>query len=327
MTTHAKYRNALPQLEGGWFLTDGGLETTLVFHDGMELPHFAACDLLRNPEGIDHLKAYFEPYIEQARMQGSGFILESATWRAHPDFGDRLGYTPEELAEINRIAIRMLEEIREARETEAMPMIISGCVGPRGDGYFPDQRMSAAQAEDYHATQIDTLAGTAADMISALTLNYPEEAEGITRAAALRDMPVVISFTVETDGRLPSGESLQTAIETVDAATANGPAYYMINCAHPSHFRHSFDGHGDWRQRIRAVRANASCKSHAELDNAEELDTGDPETLGLEYRALLDDMGHLNVLGGCCGTDHRHIRAIADACAGHYGHRKGLAPA
>lgn len=318
MTAQATYRHALPQLQGGWFLTDGGLETTLVFHDGIDLPCFAACELLRDPAGIARLKAYFEPYIDQARAQGAGFILESATWRAHPDIAEQLGYTRDALVELNRLAIRMLEELRAEHAGARLPMVISGNIGPRGDGYTPGRRMSADEAADYHSLQIDTFAATAADMVSAMTLNYPEEAIGIARAAHAAGMPAAISFTVETDGRLPGGETLQAAIETVDAATGGSPAYYMINCAHPTHFRDSLAGDGGWRERIRAVRANASCRSHAELDNAEELDTGNPEELGRQYREMLGLMGHLNVLGGCCGTDHRHIGAIGRACAGHF---------
>jgi S-methylmethionine-dependent homocysteine/selenocysteine methylase len=318
MHTQAKYRHALPQLQGGWFLTDGGLETTLVFHDGIDLPCFASCYLLNDAAGIAHLKAYFEPYIAQARARGAGFILESATWRAHADFAQELGYSTERLIEVNRLAIEVLEDIRAAHETDGLPMVISGCMGPRGDGYFPDKRMSAAAAADYHSAQIETFAGTAADMVTAMTLNYPEEGIGIALAAQAAGIPSVISFTVETDGRLPSGDTLQSAIEAVDNATGGAPAYYMINCAHPTHFRDSLNGAGGWRERIRAVRANASCKSHEELDNSEELDVGNPDELGQQYREMLVLMGHLNVLGGCCGTDHRHIGAIGQACASHY---------
>lgn len=316
--TRAKYRHALPQLQDRWFLSDGGLETTLVFHDGIDLPYFAACEMLREPSGIRHLKTYFEPYLEQAKTRGAGFILESATWRAHSDFAAKLGYSPTRLADLNRLAIDILVELREAHETERTPLVISGCIGPRGDGYFPDQRMSTEKAEAYHAVQIETLAATAADMVTAMTLNYPQEAIGIARAAKKAGIPSVISFTVETDGRLPSGETLKAAIESVDEATDAAPAYYMINCAHPTHFRDALAEGGAWRERIRAVRANASCKSHEELDNSEELDVGDPEELGLQYREMLGVMKHVNVLGGCCGTDHRHIGAIAQACENHF---------
>jgi S-methylmethionine-dependent homocysteine/selenocysteine methylase len=261
---------------------------------------------------------YFEPYIEQARAQGAGFILESATWRAHADFGAKLGYTPDFLDELNHGAIRLLEELGSSHETPQMPMVISGCIGPRGDGYVAAQRMTADEAAEYHWPQIETFAATAADMVSALTLNYPEEAIGIARAAETAGLPAVISFTVETDGRLPGGETLRSAVERVDTETGAAPAYYMINCAHPTHFRDSLNDGGHWKERIRAVRANASCKSHEELDNSEELDEGDPQELARQYRELLDVLDHLNVLGGCCGTDYRHIGAIGRACAGHF---------
>lgn len=316
--TQARYRHDLPQLRGGWFLTDGGLETTLVFRDGIDLPCFAACEMLRSPGRIAHLKAYFEPYLAQARALGAGFILESPTWRAHADWAGPLGYSLDELAGINRRAIAVMEEIRATHEGGVEPIVISACMGPRGDGYRADTRMSADAAEAYHRPQVENFAATAADLVSAFTLNYPEEAIGIARAARAAGIPAVISFTVETDGRLPSGESLGEAITAVDAATDAAPVYYMLNCAHPSHFRHVLDGADAWLGRLRAIRANASCRSHAELDGAEELDTGDPEDLGRQYRAILDRLGQANVLGGCCGTDHRHIAAIARACAGHF---------
>jgi len=193
-------------------------------------------------------------------------------------------------------------------------MVISGCVGPRGDGYDPAHVMSAEEAERYHAEQIRVFAATAADVVTAITMTNVPEAIGVTRAARAAGMPVVISFTVETDGRLPTGDSLKDAIERVDAATGEGPAYYMINCAHPTHFEGALAGGEPWARRLRGLRANASTKSHAELDEAEELDDGNPAELGAQYRALRDRLPHLVVLGGCCGTDHRHIGAIASAC-------------
>jgi S-methylmethionine-dependent homocysteine/selenocysteine methylase len=232
----SKYRTALPQLNGDLFLTDGGVETTLIFHQGFELPYFAAFDLLKNDEGREGLREYFQPYVKIAKDHGVGFVLESATWRASPDWAERLGYTPEALQDANRKAIELLKEIREEPETDETKLIISGCVGPRGDGYSPDRQMTEEEAERYHAVQIGTFADTVADMITAITMTHAEEAIGVARAAISAGMPVVISFTVETDGKLPTGQSLKDAIEQVDTATKNGPAYYMINCAHTTHF-------------------------------------------------------------------------------------------
>ncbi len=307
------YRNALPQLQGRQFLTDSGLETTLVFHDGIDLPCFAAFHLLQDSHGRAILRSYFERYIDMARAHGRGVVLEAPTWRANPDWGARLGYDAAALAQANRSAIAMLQELRVAHQD--VPVVISGNLGPRGDGYRVDARMSVDQARAYHAQQIEVFALTEADLVSAFTLNYPQEAAGIALAARDAAMPVVISFTVETDGRLPCADALGEAIEQVDAQTDGYVAYYMINCAHPTHFRRVLEEGGDWRQRIGGLRANASRRSHAELDESTELDTGDPVQLAAEYAELRALLPRLTVLGGCCGTDHRHVEAIAAACA------------
>ncbi len=303
----ARYRDGLPQLRDTPFLTDGGIETTLIFHDGHDLPHFAAYDLLTRDGGEEALRRYFEPYVRIARDRGVGIVLETATWRANPDWGTRLGHSPAQLAELNRRAVELLDELRAEYETDSTPIVISGCIGPRGDGYVVGEAMTAEEAEAYHATQIATFAGTAADLVTALTMTYVEEALGIVRAARAAGMPVVISFTVETDGRLPSGQALGEAIEQVDSATDGYAAYFMINCAHPSHFDAVLEPGAAWNDRVIGLRANASRLSHAELDEAEELDSGNPEELALEYVALRERLPRLTVLGGCCGTDHRHV--------------------
>ncbi|UCE86757.1 MAG: homocysteine S-methyltransferase family protein [Deltaproteobacteria bacterium] len=309
-----RYRSALPQLGGDLFLTDGGIETTLVFHEGLELPHFAAFHLLETQEGRAALRAYFRTYAELARRFGAGLVLESPTWRANPDWGTRLGYAADALAEANRDAVRLLEDVRDEYGADGAPIVISGCVGPRGDGYVPDRAMSAPEAEAYHRPQIEALAGAAADMVCAITMNHAEEAAGVAGAARQADMPVAISFTVETDGNLPTGQTLGAAIEQVDARTSGYPAYYMINCAHPTHFEAALRAEAPWVERVRGLRANASRMSHAELDEAPELDTGDPVELGREYAELKRRLHGLSVLGGCCGTDHRHVEQIAAAC-------------
>jgi S-methylmethionine-dependent homocysteine/selenocysteine methylase len=308
-----RYRTALPQLNGELFLTDGGIETTLVFLEGLDLPYFAAFDLFKHERGREVLRRYYRSHAALARDHGVGFVLESATWRASADWGDKLGYSKAALADVNRQAIEMLEAIRE--EYADTTMAISGCLGPRGDGYDPAHVMSEEEAERYHAEQIRIFAATAADMVTAITMTNVPEAIGVTRAARAARMPVAISFTVETDGRLPTGDSLKDAIERVDAATGRGPTYYMINCAHPTHFEDALTAGEPWARRVRGLRANASTKSHAELDEAKELDDGNPVELGAQYRALRDRLPHLVVLGGCCGTDQRHIGAIAAACA------------
>ena len=309
----SKYRGRLPQLGDVLFLTDGGLETTLIFHEGVALPHFAAFDLLKSEEGTAVLRRYFERYVQLALAQETGLVLETPTWRANPDWGAKLGYDTAGLAEANRRSVGLLLEIRQALEAPRTPIVISGNLGPRGDGYVPGARMTAAAAAEYHSPQLKTFAGTDADMAAALTMNYPEEAIGIALAARAAGLPVAISFTTETDGRLPSGDTLEEAIARTDEASDAYPVYYMINCAHPTHLEDALTQEGPWRERIRGLRANASRRSHAELDESADLDMGDPEELGAQYRELRATLRRLCVVGGCCGTDHRHVEAIGRA--------------
>lgn len=305
----------LPQLSGRRFLTDGGLETTLVFHDGIDLPCFAAFTLLATPEGRARLDAYYRQYAGIAARTGTGFLFESATWRANPDWAERLGMSLETLDTLNAEAVRLMKEVARDFEAAGVPVVLSGCVGPRRDGYQPDLAMSPGEAQAYHARQIRIYAREGVDLVSAITMTNSPEAIGIVRAAQEAGVAAVISFTVETDGRLPTGQPLGEAIEAVDAVTADAAAYFMVNCAHPLHFAEALEAGGDWVMRIGGIRANASRRSHAELDEAQDLDDGDPQELGRQYRALVERHPRITVLGGCCGTDHRHVAAIADACA------------
>ncbi len=311
----AKYRGALPQLSGSTvFLTDGGLETDLIFHEGFDLPLFASFPLLDNAEGAKALRRYYLRFAQVAKDAHAGFVLEAVTWRASRDWATQLGYTAESLADANRRAIDVLVDLREGLGEGAEPVVISAAIGPRGDAYNPDRLMTPAEAQAYHTEQIGTLASTEVDLVTALTITHAAEAIGIVRAAKAVDMPVVISFTVETDGALPDGSSLASAIVEVDEATKSGPAYYGVNCAHPTHLVGALAAKEGWTERIQMVRANASRMSHAELDDAAELDDGDPDEFGREYAQIRDRFPHINVLGGCCGTDVRHVQAIARSC-------------
>ena len=311
----AKYRSNLPQLGERTFLTDSGLETTLIFHDRLDLPFNAAFTLHATADGERKLRDYYIRHIEIARANNAGFVLETATWRASPDWGAKLGLSLQQLADFNRKGIALMTSLRDEFETPQSPMPISGNIGPRGDGYFPDQMMSADDAQRYHAFQAEVFANSDADLISAFTMTHTGEAIGVARAAKAVGMPVVISFTTETDGRLPSGETMREAIEKTDAETGGAPAYYMINCAHPAHFADALARKESWVQRLRGIRANSSMRSHAELDNSPDLDTGDPVDLARRYARLRGSLGtRFNIMGGCCGTDHRHVVAIAEAC-------------
>jgi S-methylmethionine-dependent homocysteine/selenocysteine methylase len=305
----------LPQLDGTTLVTDSGLETDLIYHHGVDLPAFAAFVLLRDERGRALLERYYREHIETAAAHGVGCILETPTWRASADWAAAVGWTRQEVARVNREAVELVVGVRAAVPDQAGPCLVSGCVGPRSDGYVVGARMTVDEARRYHAEQVDILAETAADLVSLLTATYPQEATGFVRAAQAAGVPSVVSFTVEVDGRLPDGSTLADAITAVDRATAAGPAYYMVNCAHPTHVRPALDPASAWTRRVVGVRANASTKSHAELDEATELDDGDPVALAEELLALRSTLPALTVLGGCCGTDVRHIDALAAALA------------
>jgi len=306
---------ALPQTADSVFLTDGGLETTLIFHDGFDLPHFASFILLDDERGAEAMRAYYRTYLDIARDAGLGFVIETPTWRANRDWGRKLGYDDYELADLNRRSVDFVRGLCNEYDGQDMPVIVSGNIGPRSDGYAIGDTMRIAEAAAYHRLQVDAFADAGADIVTALTMTYPAEGAGIVLAARAAGLPSVVSFTTETDGRLPNGQTLRSAIEEVDAATRGGPAWYMVNCAHADHFAEALAADESWTQRVRGVRANASRLSHAELDECEELDDGDPLEFGALCRKLKDRLPALSVFGGCCGTDHRHIAQAATCMA------------
>ena len=300
-----------PKTEAEFCLTDGGLETTLIFHYGVELPHFAAFTLLDNDEGKEHLRKYYSSYLALAQKHDLRFILDTPTWRASADWGAKLGYSSHNLDEINQQAVRFIRELR-AQTTRASQVLIGGVIGPRGDGYIVAERMTVEQSKQYHLPQLQAFATEGVDIATALTITYSNEAIGIVAAAQELEVDVAISFTVETNGHLPSGETLAEAIQRTDEQTNAYATYFMINCAHPQHFRTILKDEGKWQQRIRGIRANASTKSHAELDESETLDTGDRNGLAKEYTQLKELLPNLRIIGGCCGTDHNHLQAICN---------------
>lgn len=301
----------LPQLVGGPFIADGGLETSIIFQQGIDLVDFAAFTLLDSDEGRQALRRYYDPYFELAASIDTGIVIDTPTWRASLDWGARQGYDAATMADVNRRAVGFVADV--AGRWSTVTAVVNGAIGPRGDGYVVGNAMSVAEARRYHALQAGAFAAAGAAMTTAVTMNYVEEAIGITRAAADVGIAVVVSFTVETDGRLPTGQPLGEAIEQVDDDTDGTPAYFMVNCAHPSHFDHVLSTGEAWTDRVKGIRANASALSHAELDEATELDRGDIADLAARYAALRDELGGLCVVGGCCGTDHEHVAVIARA--------------
>ncbi len=308
-----KYRRNLPHLSGEPFITDGGINTTLIFQHNIDIPLFASFVLVDTREGRLKLDAYYGEYLELARRFGRGLILDTPTWRANPDWGRKLGYDLDRLAGINAASVEMLTDLRAKSENRNPPIVVSGTIGPRGDGYKASI-FSAEDAQDYHSHQVACFAESEADMIAAYTLTNVAEAVGIARAAAAFNMPCSISFTVETDGRLIDGTPLGDAITSVDAATGSSPVYYMVNCSHPIHISAGLDPTAPWANRLRGLRANASTETHAALDESGTLDAGDPVDLANRYRDIVRAMPAITVLGGCCGTDCTHIAAICEAC-------------
>jgi len=310
----ARYRHHIPQLDGGLFLTDAGLETDLIFNHGIGIPEFAAHTLLPEEHGRAALTRYMEGFLALARDTGLGFVLDTQTWRAQPHFSQALDQSRAELRDANRRAVEFAAGLRGRFSTNSGPIVINGLIGPCGDAYAPEEDIAAAEAQRYHGEQLGWLAETDVDMVTALTFTQSDEATGVVRAAESFGLPVVVSFTVETDGRLPTGQPLGDAITSVDEATGGVAAYFMVNCAHPDHFAQQL-ADVDWARRIRGLRCNASRMSHAELDECEFLDDGDPTELADSYRQLKKALPWLNVFGGCCGSDLRHVSEIARAIA------------
>lgn len=306
------FRTALPQLSGSIFLTDAGIETDLIFNRGVEIREFAAHTLLSDPEGRRALAEYLRGFLSLAGEFNTGFILDSQTWKAHPHWAGDLKCSNEDLRLANVDAIAFLLDLRDEFAGNQQSIVINGLIGPRGDAYAPEEQLTTADAQRYHSTQVAWLADTDVDMVTALTFTQSTEATGAVHAARAHGLPIVVSFTVETDGRLPTGEPLRDAIRKVDDETNGAAAYFMVNCAHPDHFFGVFDDE-EWTRRVRGIRCNASRMSHAELDECEVLDDGDPQELASQYQALVDKMPWVNVLGGCCGSDLRHVAQIVKA--------------
>ncbi len=310
----ARYRHDLPQLGGGLFLNDAGLETDLIFNHGLEIPEFAAHLLLDDTVGHGALSRYMEGFLVLANEADAGFILDAPTWRAQSHFAEVLGQDADQLRRSNRRAVEFAVDLRDKFTSNFEPIVINALIGPRGDAYAPEQDIAAVEAEAYHSEQLGWLAETEVDMVTAMTFAQSDEAVGVVRAARALGLPIAVSFTVETDGHLPSGQPLGDAITAVDESTGAAAAYFMVNCAHPDHFADELVA-GAWTRRIRGVRCNASRMSHAELDECEVLDAGDPAELASDYRDLKSTLPWLNVFGGCCGSDLRHVTEIASAVA------------
>ena len=306
--------NLLPQQRGQMFVTDGGIETHMIFNEGEDLPDMSVYLLNDSERGRQKMREYYRAYLPIAQAAGQGFLFDTNTWRASPDWGQRAGLDTARLRAANIAAVDFCAEMQAEFAAAGVGSIISGVIGPRRDAWQYDGRMTTEEAMDYHRLQVEAFADSAAAYVSVYTLTNVPEAVGIARLCREAGLPVVLSFTLETDGKLPGGKPLGEAIMETDAATDGYPAYYMINCVHPIHFASTIRHAGGWVDRIGGLRVNASMKSHAELDESPELDIGNIVDLAQRYQRLLPLLPNIRVIGGCCGTDHRHIAAICDAC-------------
>ena len=320
MTAHAKQL-----LTERRFMTGGGTETYLAFHQQFPMREFCAFEIFEDEAALAEMEsAYLYPLISAVDAHGHGLLLDALVWRAHPDYVVALGYGPADLRRLNELAVSRTHAAvevwreREGRPSGDFPILVAADIGPRGDGYRVDTAPSVADAFDYHRAQLRVLAGTKTDVVCAWTMTNASEAIGITQAAREWELPVIVSATVETDGHLPDGSTLGEFIHRVDDATDGLPVFYMVNCAHPTHLADTLETARrrgeDWLQRFKGLRANCSKKSHEELDNSTELDRGNPQELA-DQLAVLQEAYELQVLGGCCGTDVEHIAEIARAAA------------
>ncbi|RGE17629.1 homocysteine S-methyltransferase family protein [Leucobacter sp. wl10] len=300
----------------GAVLTDGGIETALADRLGQELPEFAAFVLLDGAEGREALRAYYRPFVELARRRGLPLVLDTPTWRANPDWAERLGYDAEALDRANADAVALVRGTAEEHDGSggegggAAEILVNGCVGPRYDDYDASQRMTAEEAERYHWPQVRALAEAGADRVTAVTTLDAAEGVGVVRAAQRARIPVAVSFVVDADGRLAGGGTLAEGIGEVDAATGGAACGFLVNCAHPDE----------------AAAGLAACAGAPELDRivgfrlnaARHDETGegdDPRTFARLEASLREHAPNAVALGGCCGTDVPHIAALAERIA------------
>jgi len=301
-----------PRHEGQLFLTDDGIETEIMYKWGFELPHFAMYPLLDNPDAMAAMRGMYRRYLDVVARHRLSALMGGLDYRASPDWGALLGYSREGLAEANLRSIAFLRELAAEYADDIAQILIAGYVGPRGDAYKVNRTITAPEAEDYHAAQLATLREADVDLAWALTFNNIPEAIGVARAAAGIGVPLAISFTLDGASRLSSGPSLAEAIETVEAATgAAAPAFYTLNCSHPLEFEPALSTQGDWIERVRGFRPNASKMDKIALCKLGHLEEGDPVELGRLMGALARRYPHMDVWGGCCGTGDVHLDEIA----------------
>ena len=299
-----------PQEEGRFYLTEGGTETELMYKHGFELPHFAMFPLLDNPEAVSKMREMFRSYLDVAAKHEFCALMGGLDYRASPDWGELLGYSPAGLSDANLQSIEFLRDVAGEYSSDIPEILFQGLIGPRGDAYERNETITENEAEDYHAVQLETLKKADVDLALAITFNNIPESVGVARAAAEIGIPLAISLTLDSSSKLRSGPSLAEAITTIDKEPDQSPEYYLINCSHPVEYEPAIEP-GEWIERIRGVRPNASKMEKIALCKIGHLEDGDPEELGTLCGDLARRYPHMDIWGGCCGTWDKHLDEIA----------------
>jgi len=307
MTDH---RSFPPQQKGRFYLTEGGTETELLYRYGFELPQFAVFPLLDNPRAVSKMREMFRSYLEVAARHEMCALMGGLDYRASPDWGELLGYSPQGLAEANLRSIEFLRDIAGEYVSDIPDILIEGLIGPRGDAYERGASITESEAEDYHSVQLETLKKANVDLALAITFNNIPEAIGVARAAGRIGVPLAISLFLDSTSKLSSGASLAEAITAIDKETAQTPEFYLVNCSHPVEYEPAMEA-GDWIHRVRGVRPNASRMEKMALCQIGHLEEGDPVELGELCGDLARRHPHMDIWGGCCGTWDRHLDEIA----------------
>lgn len=300
------------QVEGRYYLSEGGMETEVMYKHGFDFPHFAVFELLKNPKAVSALQAMYRQYFDVVAKHQMVALVGGLDYRASPDWGALLGYSADGLSDMNHRCIDFLRDLAKEYIGEIDEILIQGFIGPRGDAYETNTVITEQESEDYHSVQLQTLKEADVDLASALTFNNIPESIGVAKAAARLDLPLCISLSLDGSSRLNSGPSLGDAIKTIDAATDNSVAFYMINCVHPLEYESALADES-WMKRIRGVRPNASVMDKISLCKIGHLEDGDPIELGNQIGDLFKRFPHMDILGGCCGTWDNHLDQMAQS--------------
>lgn len=311
MTVEALYRS------GATFLTDGGIETRLIYEFGIDLPDFASFLALFDDRGRAALREIYRGYLAVAAEFRMPMLVGAPTWRAHPECLRRFGFAKaDDLRRVNAEAVAFLQDLRRETRTETL-VHIAGVIGPRRDGYRAEDAPALDEARAYHEAQAQALAGLGVDLLYAPTFPSRDELAGVAQAMARTGLAYALAPVIDPKGRLLDGHSFAEAVRLVDESTDPKPLYFLAGCVHPSTFLAAAAEGGDRTMprmpgRLAGIKANASPLPPEELDRLGHLDADAPAVLAQEILAARRRYG-LRILGGCCGTNDRHIRALAEA--------------